>query len=146
MTESLPEVKVINVKLTFSDESRHNFWCFVCNIILFIISGVTWLNDNKNLPIVSWNFFCESLVYVTCNTSNWSPEGTDFSNSFFETNWSSDRKLEKIANKVVNLAIFEFIMWKWSRDPSFWSINRADNDEHIFITKKSLRNQKLRKY
>ena len=25
----------------------------------------------------------------------------------------------KFANKVVKLVIFEFITWKWSRDPSF---------------------------
>ena len=94
-TGSLPEVKVRKVKLTFSDESTYKCWCFLSYLILFIISGVTWLNDNKNLPIVSWNSFCELLVYVTCNTSNWSSEGTDFSYSHFETNWSSDRKLEK---------------------------------------------------
>ena len=94
-TGSLPEVKVRKVKLTFSDESTYKCWCFLSYLILFIISGVTWLNDNKNLPIVSWNSFYELLVHVTCNTSNWSSEGTDFSYSHFETNWSSDRKWEK---------------------------------------------------
>ena len=82
-TGSLPEVKVRKVKLTFSDESTYKCWCFFRNFMLFIILGVTWLNDNKNLPIVSWNFFCELLVYVTCDTSNWSPEGTDPKNIHF---------------------------------------------------------------
>ena len=94
LTESLPEVKVISVKLAFSNESTHNFWCFVCNLILLIISVITWQNDNKNLPIVSWNFFCELLLYVTCDTSNWSPEGSDLKNSHVKTNRSSDRKLK----------------------------------------------------
>ena len=94
LSESLPEVKVISVKLAFSNESTHNFWCFVCNLILLIISVITWQNDNKNLPIVSWNFFCELLLYVTCDTSNWSPEGSDLKNSHVKTNRSSDRKLK----------------------------------------------------
>ena len=94
LTESLPEVKVISMKLAYSNESTHNYWCFVCNLILFIISVITWQNDNKNLPLVSWNFFCELLVYFTCDTSNWSPGGTDLKNSHVKTNRSSDWKLE----------------------------------------------------
>ena len=52
--------------------------------------------ERLNPFIVSWNFFCEFLVYVTCDTSNWSSEGTDIKNSHFETNWPSGRKLEYI--------------------------------------------------
>ena len=44
LTESLPEVKVRKVKLSFSDESTYKCWCFICNLILFIISGITWLS------------------------------------------------------------------------------------------------------
>ena len=51
---------------------------------------------------------------------------------------------KKFSNKVVKMVIFEFIMEKWSRDPSFESINNADYDMLIFITKKILKNQKLR--
>ena len=50
----------------------------------------------------------------------------------------------KFANIAVKMVIFEFIMEKWSRDPSFESINNADYDMLIFITKKILKNQKLR--
>ena len=50
----------------------------------------------------------------------------------------------KFPNKAVKMVIFEFIMEKWSRDPSFESINNADYDMFIFITKKILKNQKLR--
>ena len=50
----------------------------------------------------------------------------------------------KFANKAVKMVIFEFIMEKWSRDPSFGSINNADYHVLIFITKKLLRNQKSR--
>ena len=32
----------------------------------------------------------------------------------------------KFPNKAVKMVIFEFIMEKWSRDPSFGSINNAD--------------------
>ena len=32
----------------------------------------------------------------------------------------------KFTNKTVKMVIFEFIMEKWSRDPSFGSINNAD--------------------
>ena len=42
----------------------------------------------------------------------------------------------KFANKTVKMVIFEFIMEKWSRDPSFESINNADYHVFIFITKK----------
>ena len=93
LTGSLPEVNARNAKLSFLDESTHNYWCFVFNFMLLIILGVTWQNDNKNLPIVSLNFFCELSVSVTCDTSNWSSEGTDLKNTYFTTNWSSDRKL-----------------------------------------------------
>ena len=94
LTESLPEVKIRKVKLSLSDETIYKGWCFFCNLILFIISRVTWLNDNKNLPIVSWRLFCELLVFVTCDTSNWSLEATDLRNNHFETNWLPDRKLD----------------------------------------------------
>ena len=50
----------------------------------------------------------------------------------------------KFANKTVKMVIFELIMEKWSRDPSFGSINNADYHVLIFITKKLLRNQKSR--
>ena len=43
-TGSLPEVKVRKVKLTFSDESTYKCWCFLSYLILFIISGITWLS------------------------------------------------------------------------------------------------------
>ena len=48
------------------------------------------------------------------------------------------------ANKAVKMVILQFIMEKWSRDPSFESINNADYDMLIFITKKLLSNQKSR--
>ena len=96
LTLSLPEVKVINVKLVFSNESTHNCWCFVCNLILFIMPRITWQNDYKNLPVVPWSFFCELLLYVTYDTLNWSLESTDLKNNHFEANWWSDRKLELI--------------------------------------------------
>ena len=50
----------------------------------------------------------------------------------------------KFANKTVKMVIFEFIMEKWSRDPSFGSINNADYRVLIFIAKKLLRNRKSR--
>ena len=87
LTDSLPEVKVKKVKLSFSDETICNCWCFLCNFILFIISGTMWQNNNKNLLIVSWSLFCELLVHVTCDTSNWSLETPDLRNNHFETNW-----------------------------------------------------------
>ena len=52
--------------------------------------------------------------------------------------------LNKFANKAVKMVIFEFVIQKWSRDPSFGSINNADYHVLIFITKKILRNQKSR--
>ena len=63
------------------------FWCL----------SNDWSRDTvktKTLPIVSLSFFCELSVYVACDTSNWSLETTDLRNNHFETNWSSDRKLE----------------------------------------------------
>ena len=50
----------------------------------------------------------------------------------------------KFANKAVKMVIFEFILEKWSRDPSFGSINNADYRLLMFNTKKILRNQKSR--
>ena len=50
----------------------------------------------------------------------------------------------KFANKAAKMVIFVCIMEKWSRDPSFGSINNADYHVLIFITKKLLRNQKSR--
>ena len=52
--------------------------------------------------------------------------------------------LNKFAKKAVKMLIFEFVIQKWSRDPSFGSINNADYHGLIFITKKLLRNQKSR--
>ena len=52
--------------------------------------------------------------------------------------------LNKFAKKAVKMLIFEFVIQKWSRDPSFGSINNADYHVLIFITKKLLRNQKSR--
>ena len=50
----------------------------------------------------------------------------------------------KFANKAAKMVMFEFIMEKWSRDPSFGNINNDDYHVLIFITKKLLRNQKSR--
>ena len=94
LTDHRPEVKKRKWQTLFSMECLHNYECCHFIFILFIISVITWQNNNENLPIVSRNFFCEFLVYVKCDTSNWSPEGTDIKNNHFETNWSSGRKLE----------------------------------------------------
>ena len=93
-TNHTPEVKERKSQILFSIDSLHNWQCRYFIFILFIISVIKRQIDQENLPIVSWNFFCELLVYVTCDTSNWSPEGTDLKNNHIETNWSSDRKLE----------------------------------------------------
>ena len=94
LSEDLPELKRRKFPILASNYYLQQRWCFITIFIWFIISVITWQNDNKNLPILSWNFFCEWLVYVTCDISNWSLEDTHLKNSQFETNWSSDRKLE----------------------------------------------------
>ena len=113
--------------------------------ILFIISGCTWSNNNKNLPIVSWSFF---VKYKFMSRAIPQIEAQKALISVIVISRQTDHQTgswKKIANKVVKLAIFEFIMWKWSRDPSCLSIYSADYYEHIFVTKKSLRNQKIAK-
>ena len=95
-TDHTPKVRKRKWATLFSMEFKHHWECCYFIFILFIIFVITWQNENENLVIVSWNFFCELLVYVTCDTSNWSSEGTDIKNSHFETNWPSGRKLEYI--------------------------------------------------
>ena len=94
LTDHTPEIKTRKWQTLFSMECLHNCECCHFIFILFIISVITWKNDNENLPIVPWNFFCEFPVYVTCDTSNWSSEDTDIKNSYFETIRSSGRKFE----------------------------------------------------
>ena len=128
------------ISILSSFELLHYCECFHHIFVLLIISGITWQNNNKNLPIVSWNFFSELLVYVTCDTSNWSPEGTDLKNVMSRQIDQQTGSWNKFANKTVKMVIFELIMEKWS----FGSINNADYRVLIFITKKLHRNQKSR--
>ena len=58
----LPKFSQINL-LTIADVS------FII-LIMFIISVITWYNVYENNPIDWGNFFCELVVYVTCDTSN----------------------------------------------------------------------------
>ena len=144
-----PEVNEGKLPIFFSEDSLHHTGCWLFIFVLFIISVITWQNDTKNLPIVSWNFFCELLVYVTCDTSNWSPELLGQKALIWKivTSRQIDHQTgswNKFADKAVKMVIFEFIMEKWSRDPLFGSINNADYHVLIFITKKILRNQKSR--
>ena len=50
------------VSKSLSDCSLHYFECFVYHFMLIITSGITWQNDNKNLPIVFWSFLNVKLV------------------------------------------------------------------------------------
>ena len=89
-----PEVNAGKFPIFFSVDSLPNTRCWLSIFSLFIMPGITWQNDYKNLPIVPWSFFCELLLYVTYNTLNWSLESTDLKNNHFEPSWWSDRKLE----------------------------------------------------
>ena len=91
-----PEVNAGKLPIFFSADSLHNTGCWLSIFVLFIMPGITWQNDYKNLPVVPWSFFCELLLYVTYDTLNWSLESTDLKNNHFEANWWSDRKLELI--------------------------------------------------
>ena len=51
----------------------------------------------------------------------------------------------KFSNEVVKMVIFEFIMWKWSCDPSFCSILNADFYGHVSITKNITQKPKIAK-
>ena len=53
------EVSWKKIPILFSFELLHYCECFHHIFVLLIISGITWQNNNKNLPIVSWKFFCE---------------------------------------------------------------------------------------
>ena len=50
---------------------------------------------------------------------------------------------DKIPYGVVKSVIFKVMLIRWSHDTSFWSICDDDYYQHIFITKKALRNQFL---
>ena len=87
------EVNAGKLPIFFSVDSLHSTECWLFIFVLFVMPGITWQNDYKNLPIVPWSFFCELLLYVTYNTLNWSLESTDLKNNHFELSWWSDRKL-----------------------------------------------------
>ena len=91
-----PEVNEGKLPIFFSEDSSHHTGCWLSIFVLFIMTGITWQNDYKNLPVVSWSFFCELLLYVTYDTLNESLESSDLKNNHFEANWWSDRRSELI--------------------------------------------------
>ena len=99
------------VSKSLSDCSLHYFECFVYHFMLIITSGITWQNDNKNLPIVFWSFLNVKLVtwpiilkHIHC--------------------WLLLAHIcyEKIAHKskIAKLTNFEFF-FKWRHSDRKWS-------------------------
>ena len=92
---------------------------------MFILSGITWLKDNKNLPIVSLSLILnyKFMSRVIPQIEAWKSLISEISISRQTDDQTGS--WNKFANLVVKLIIFDFIRWKCSRDLS-WNIDILD--------------------